>query len=151
MIFRSDYSAVFERNIRELRILRIALHSVGFLSWSWPRMRESSLIFLSVFRAFKLASHSICEVRPCLFNGVYQPSLQDALPTGKILLLSYFCDRIILLIPPGAEQLGGTQSRRDRRIGGPARVVSRSDAYARLAGTWVRVCGRAGRGAWEAD
>jgi len=33
-------------------------------------------------------------VKPCSFNGVYQPSLLDAFPTGKVLLLSYFFDRI---------------------------------------------------------
>jgi guanosine-diphosphatase len=41
----------------------------------------------------------ICEVKPCSFNGVYQPSLLDAFPTGKILLLSYFYDRLTPLIP----------------------------------------------------
>ena len=45
---------------------------------------------------------SICEVKPCSFNGVYQPSLLDTFPTGKILLLSYFYDRILPLIPPSS-------------------------------------------------
>ena len=47
-----------------------------------------------------LTHDSICEVKPCSFNGVYQPSLLDAFPTGKILLLSYFYDRVMPLIPP---------------------------------------------------
>jgi guanosine-diphosphatase len=44
-------------------------------------------------------SYSVCEVKPCSFNGVYQPSLLDAFPIGKILLLSYFYDRIHPLLP----------------------------------------------------
>ena len=42
---------------------------------------------------------SICEVKPCSFNGVYQPSLLDTFPQGKVLLLSYFYDRIQPLLP----------------------------------------------------
>lgn len=41
----------------------------------------------------------ICEVKPCSFNGVYQPSLLETFPSGKTLLLSYFYDRIRPLIP----------------------------------------------------
>lgn len=37
---------------------------------------------------------SICEVKPCSFNGVYQPSLLDTFPRGQLLALSYFTDRI---------------------------------------------------------
>jgi guanosine-diphosphatase len=55
-----------------------------------------------------MAKHAICEVKPCSFDGVYQPSLLDVFPTGKILLLSYFYDRITPLIPQPAD---GTQSR----------------------------------------
>ena len=36
----------------------------------------------------------LCEVKPCSFNGVYQPSLLETFPKGKILLLSYFADRL---------------------------------------------------------
>ena len=36
----------------------------------------------------------ICEVKPCSFNGVYQPSLLDTFPSGQLLALSYFTDRI---------------------------------------------------------
>lgn len=39
-------------------------------------------------------THSICEVKPCSFNGVYQPSLLDTFPRGEFLALSYFTDRI---------------------------------------------------------
>ncbi|KAI8978738.1 nucleoside phosphatase family-domain-containing protein [Trametes punicea] len=41
-----------------------------------------------------MAKDSICEVKPCAFNGVYQPSLLETFPHGKILLLSYFYDRL---------------------------------------------------------
>ncbi|QRV92747.1 guanosine-diphosphatase [Ceratobasidium sp. AG-Ba] len=38
--------------------------------------------------------------KPCSFNGVYQPSILDTFPTGGILALSYFYDRIFPLLPP---------------------------------------------------
>ena len=41
-----------------------------------------------------MPSIRICEVKPCSFNGVYQPSLLETFPHGKILLLSYFYDRL---------------------------------------------------------
>lgn len=41
-----------------------------------------------------MAKDAVCEVKPCSFNGVYQPSLLDTFPNGKILLLSYFYDRL---------------------------------------------------------
>ncbi|KAI9465389.1 nucleoside phosphatase family-domain-containing protein [Lactarius psammicola] len=37
-----------------------------------------------------VAKDAICHVKPCSFNGVYQPSLLETFPNGKILLLSYF-------------------------------------------------------------
>ncbi|KAG1860148.1 nucleoside phosphatase family-domain-containing protein [Suillus subalutaceus] len=45
-----------------------------------------------------MAKDDVCELKPCSFNGVYQPSLLDAFPNGKILLLSYFFDRITPLL-----------------------------------------------------
>lgn len=42
----------------------------------------------------------ICEVKPCSFNGVYQPSLLDTFPRGQLLALSYFTDRIKPLLAP---------------------------------------------------
>ncbi|KAF9525917.1 nucleoside phosphatase family-domain-containing protein [Crepidotus variabilis] len=53
-----------------------------------------------------LAKDSVCEMKPCSFNGVYQPSLLDSFPEtrGKVLLLSYFYDRVWpLLYPEGME------------------------------------------------
>ncbi|KAE9398325.1 hypothetical protein BT96DRAFT_976456 [Gymnopus androsaceus JB14] len=41
-----------------------------------------------------MAKDSICELKPCSFNGVYQPSLFDTFASGKVLLLSYFFDRL---------------------------------------------------------
>ncbi|KAF5379893.1 hypothetical protein D9757_007195 [Collybiopsis confluens] len=41
-----------------------------------------------------MAKDSICELKPCSFNGVYQPSILDSFTSGKVLLLSYFFDRI---------------------------------------------------------
>ncbi|KAF7966192.1 hypothetical protein HWV62_39722 [Athelia sp. TMB] len=45
-----------------------------------------------------MAKDAICEVKPCSFDGVYQPSLLETFPEGKVLLLSYFYDRIAPLI-----------------------------------------------------
>lgn len=47
-----------------------------------------------------VAKDAICQVKPCSFDGVYQPSLLETFPNGKILLLSYFYDRIHPLLPP---------------------------------------------------
>ncbi|KAH9912853.1 nucleoside phosphatase family-domain-containing protein [Epithele typhae] len=41
-----------------------------------------------------MAKDAICSTKPCSFNGVYQPSLIETFPHGKILLLSYFFDRL---------------------------------------------------------
>ncbi|KDQ62803.1 hypothetical protein JAAARDRAFT_122462 [Jaapia argillacea MUCL 33604] len=46
-----------------------------------------------------MAKDAICELKPCSFDGVYQPSILDTFPDGKILLLSYFYDRIKPLLP----------------------------------------------------
>ena len=41
---------------------------------------------------------SVCELKSYSFDVVYQTSLPDAFPTGKILLLSYLYDGITPLI-----------------------------------------------------
>ncbi|KZT60644.1 nucleoside phosphatase GDA1/CD39 [Calocera cornea HHB12733] len=46
-----------------------------------------------------MAKDAICHVKPCAFNGVYQPSILDTFPKGGILVLSYFYDRITPLLP----------------------------------------------------
>ena len=52
------------------------------------------------FHLYSIFIHfRICEVKPCSFNGVYQPSLLDSFPNGKVLLLSYFYDRLSPLLP----------------------------------------------------
>ncbi|KAG8778646.1 Guanosine-diphosphatase [Ceratobasidium sp. 428] len=47
-----------------------------------------------------MAKDAVCTTKPCSFNGVYQPSILDTFPTGGILALSYFYDRIFPLLPP---------------------------------------------------
>ncbi|TFK52395.1 hypothetical protein OE88DRAFT_1627860 [Heliocybe sulcata] len=47
-----------------------------------------------------MAKDAICETKPCSFNGVYQPSILDTFSNGKVLLLSYFYDRISPLLGP---------------------------------------------------
>ncbi|KAG6872364.1 hypothetical protein C0995_010283 [Termitomyces sp. Mi166 len=46
-----------------------------------------------------MAKDAICKLKPCSFNGVYQPSILETFPTGPILLLSYFYDRLMPLLP----------------------------------------------------
>ena len=41
-----------------------------------------------------LAKDSVCAVKPCSFDGAYQPSIIDTFPHGGILTLSYFTDRL---------------------------------------------------------
>lgn len=48
-----------------------------------------------------MAKDAVCELKPCSFNGVYQPSLLDSFSGGKVLLLSYFFDRVDPLLPGG--------------------------------------------------
>ncbi|KAJ3829725.1 nucleoside phosphatase family-domain-containing protein [Lentinula raphanica] len=50
-----------------------------------------------------MAKDSICELKPCSFNGVYQPSLLDSFSSGKVLLLSYFFDRLDPLLSKTSE------------------------------------------------
>lgn len=47
---------------------------------------------------------SICELKPCSFDGVYQPSLLTSFPSGKVLLLSYFYDRLHPLLEPSTSE-----------------------------------------------
>ncbi|RDX40112.1 hypothetical protein OH76DRAFT_1562234 [Lentinus brumalis] len=46
-----------------------------------------------------------CEVEPCSFNGVYQPSLLETFPHGKILLLHFFDDRLSPFLTTTADPL----------------------------------------------
>lgn len=52
-----------------------------------------------------MAKDAICNVKPCSFNGAYQPSILDTFPKGGILTLSYFYDRISPLVPEGTSTL----------------------------------------------
>ncbi|EDQ98904.1 uncharacterized protein LACBIDRAFT_318551 [Laccaria bicolor S238N-H82] len=62
-------------------------------------------------RKLVLAKDTICELKPCSFNGVYQPSLLSSFPNGKVLLLSYFYDRLSpLLLPSSSSSLPITVS-----------------------------------------
>ena len=53
----------------------------------------ADLVYVGFFR-------SVCEAKPCSFDGVYQPSLPETFSNGKVLLLSYFYDRVKPLLPP---------------------------------------------------
>ncbi|KAJ7158067.1 nucleoside phosphatase GDA1/CD39 [Mycena filopes] len=59
-----------------------------------------------------MAKDAVCAVRPCAFGGVYQPALSEAFPpsAGRVLLLSYFYDRVAPLVPepPIGDQLTAT-------------------------------------------
>lgn len=54
-----------------------------------------------------LAKNAVCEVKPCSFSGVYQPSIIDTFPNGQLLALSYFTDRIQPLLAPFASPSQG--------------------------------------------
>jgi len=67
-------------------------------------------------------------VKPCSFNGIYQPSILDAFPTGNIMLLSYFYDRLSPLLGSAQE----SQPFPIKRIAELAEVVCQgSDAWAK--------------------
>jgi guanosine-diphosphatase len=53
-----------------------------------------------------MAKDALCTVKPCSFNGVYQPNLLETFPAGKVLLLSYFYDRLSPLHPPSEYDAG---------------------------------------------
>ncbi|KAJ7174042.1 nucleoside phosphatase family-domain-containing protein [Mycena crocata] len=80
--------------------------------------------------ALVLAKDAVCSLRPCSFGGVYQPALSEAFPAdaGKVLLLSYFYDRVAPLVPQPK---------------GDAALTTTVDRIAELAGV---VC--AGRDEW---
>ncbi|KAG8862498.1 Guanosine-diphosphatase [Tulasnella sp. 330] len=46
-----------------------------------------------------MAKDAVCTTKPCSFNGVYQPNILETFPSGGILALSYFYDRIFPLLP----------------------------------------------------
>ncbi|KAJ4475764.1 nucleoside phosphatase family-domain-containing protein, partial [Lentinula aciculospora] len=61
-----------------------------------------------------MAKDSICERKPCSFNGVYQPSLLDSFAYGKVLLLSYFFDRLDPLLPTNSGSSSSNTDPEDR-------------------------------------
>ncbi|KAK7022337.1 nucleoside phosphatase GDA1/CD39, partial [Favolaschia claudopus] len=83
-----------------------------------------------------LAKDAVCASRPCSFGGVYQPTLADAFPAkaGRVLLLSYFYDRMAPLLYPASAE---------KDAEAPEEVKATVDAIAKFAGT---VC--KGREAW---
>ncbi|THH04946.1 hypothetical protein EW145_g5152 [Phellinidium pouzarii] len=46
-----------------------------------------------------MAKDAVCQVKPCSFNGVYQPSILETFANGNVLLLSYFYDRLAPFYP----------------------------------------------------
>jgi len=69
-----------------------------------------------------MAKDAICLVKPCSFNGIYQPSILDSFPAGEIMLLSYFYDRIAPLIDTSSSTLPSFPI---KRIGELAEIVCR--------------------------
>ncbi|KAJ7028418.1 nucleoside phosphatase family-domain-containing protein [Mycena alexandri] len=69
-----------------------------------------------------LAKDAVCAVRPCAFGGVYQPALSEAFPpsAGRVLLLSYFYDRVAPLVP---EPVGGQLTATVEAVAELAKVV----------------------------
>jgi len=86
-----------------------------------------------------LAKDALCETKPCAFNGVYQPDLLAAFKGGKVLLLSYFYDRIAPLLPPPGTTLAPAVA---KLAPAPPLTVSSIATYAKT------MCG--GPDAWAA-
>lgn len=63
-----------------------------------------------------MAKDAVCEVKPCSFNGVYQPSLLDTFPNGQLLALSYFTDRIQPLLQPFQKSSSSANSQQTLHI-----------------------------------
>ncbi|EJU03274.1 hypothetical protein DACRYDRAFT_115478 [Dacryopinax primogenitus] len=63
-------------------------------------MAKDAYVFIFTFAIVSNRVGRICHVKPCAFNGVYQPSILDTFQTGGILILSYFYDRLTPLLPP---------------------------------------------------
>ncbi|THV07987.1 hypothetical protein K435DRAFT_741518 [Dendrothele bispora CBS 962.96] len=82
-----------------------------------------------------MAKDAICEVKPCSFNGVYQPSLLDTFPTGKVLLLSYFFDRLDPLL--SAELTPASTTQTDERLT-VSTIASLAQDICQGEQTWVR-------------
>jgi len=64
------------------------------------------------------AKDALCKVKPCSFNGVYQPNILDTFPSGGILALSYFYDRIFPLLPSLTAPLTESYDKRAWGMGG---------------------------------
>lgn len=97
---------------------------------------------------FNNLSFSVCEVKPCSFNGVYQPSILDTFPSGQLLALSYFTDRIQPLLPAFTHSSKATAADDENEL---ATTVSVSDTKTLTLATLHRmakeVC--AGPKAWR--
>jgi guanosine-diphosphatase len=78
---------------------------------------------------------SICELKPCSFNGVYQPSLLDTFPSGKVLLLSYFYDRIFPLL--SIAQKSKSKSPSEPTLG-VSTIAETADIVCRGKDEWVK-------------
>lgn len=55
-----------------------------------------------------LAKDTLCTMKPCSFDGAYQPTILDTFPHGGILTLSYFTDRLQPFVLAGF--VGSTKS-----------------------------------------
>ncbi|KDR83183.1 hypothetical protein GALMADRAFT_239021 [Galerina marginata CBS 339.88] len=94
-----------------------------------------------------LAKDAICEMKPCSFNGVYQPSLLDSFPHGKVLLLSYFYDRLSPLLPPSTPITVSTIASTAKDV-----CLGRNNWLSKHWGTDVEVMGElGGRPEWCLD
>ncbi|KAF8215285.1 nucleoside phosphatase family-domain-containing protein [Mycena galopus ATCC 62051] len=92
-----------------------------------------------------------CPVGPCSFGGVYQPAIGEVFPDvagegrGRVLLLSYFYDRVKPLVHPtaGSGLPGKNKEADEEGQEDEEELIATVDTFAELAKT---VC--AGRDAW---
>ncbi|KAF9260943.1 hypothetical protein L218DRAFT_871239 [Marasmius fiardii PR-910] len=80
---------------------------------------------------FALAKDAICKLKPCSFNGVYQPSLLDTFANGKVMLLSYFYDRLEPILS-GSQAFSPSSSSSSEDIIHPSSTSSTSSENPKL-------------------
>ncbi|KAG9051700.1 Guanosine-diphosphatase [Tulasnella sp. UAMH 9824] len=104
-----------------------------------------------------MAKDAVCTVKPCSFNGVYQPNILDTFPSGGILALSYFYDRIFPLLPrsssghDGPSALARAWGNTDKKKSSSGKKLPKKDAnsviISEIATLAERVC--AGPDSWD--
>ncbi|KAJ7094491.1 nucleoside phosphatase family-domain-containing protein [Mycena belliarum] len=86
------------------RTIELAVPDHGTRAVTMDGMAVGGFDACARLMALVLAKDAVCALPPCSFGGVYQPALSEAFPSdaGRVLLLSYFYDRVAPLVPEPA-------------------------------------------------